>query len=74
MNIGVRMLRLFEGMGCAKRLLISQASYAAKEMSIMSKSDITVRTLDGLKTHLRTHVYSQIFDSPISVINLQLDT
>jgi hypothetical protein len=65
-SIGVRMLRLFERVGSAKRLLISHASYAAKEMSLMSKSNITVRTLDWLKTHLRTHLYPEIFDSPIS--------
>ena len=74
MSIGVIMLRLLERLGSAKRLFISYALYAAKEMSIMSKSDITVRALDGPKTHLRTHLYSQIFDSPISVLNLQLDT
>ena len=61
-------------MDSAKRLIISHASYAAKEMSIMSKSNITVRTLDWLKTY-----YVSIYILKYSIVlfqdlNLQLNT
>jgi hypothetical protein len=55
-------------------LLISYALYAAKEMSIISKSNITVRTLDWLKTF-----YVLIYSLKYSIVlfqdlNLQLNT
>jgi hypothetical protein len=66
-------LRLFERLGSAKRLLISYALYAAKEMWIISKSNITVRTLDWLKTF-----YVLIYSLKYSIVlfqdlNLQLN-
>jgi hypothetical protein len=49
------MLGLLESLASPKRLFICYTSYAAKDISMMSKSTMTGRTPDYLDTHGMHH-------------------